>query len=157
MVIVGLVDDEMEKIERENMALVLFNTPRGDNIQMGKPQFPIVVRNVLNRRPMLSSFIGPNSWLLFDLLKLNESQEWLKEPCDSWHQHKAYKKISNFVQNMVCTNDGAERSMHLIDEYIDKVRDENARQDLIQCVAHWRKNVTDTRKSTLDRVLYKFM
>ena len=124
MVVTALVDEDLNNEEREEMAKVLFNTPRDFNIQMGKPVFPVLKRNVGNTRPVMSSFIGSNSWLLFDLLQLNDVQEWLLEPCETWITYPAYQKLSNFVRNMVCTNDGAERSMHLIDEYIDKVRDE---------------------------------
>ena len=57
--------------------------------------------------------------------------------------------MKEFAENLPFTNDTTEHGMALIKTYIDKVSDESEKQDLIQIVANWRKQVSSLNKSVL--------
>ena len=100
----------------------------------------------------MSTFVGPASWLLFDLLGINGKPEWLQIPSEYWDQFEEYRKMKIFVMNLPCVNDSAERSMAMMKRYVDKVKDEKDKQDLIQLIHGFRKKVTDSSKDSLKNI-----
>ena len=100
----------------------------------------------------MSIFVGPASWLLFDLLGINGKPEWLQIPSEYWDQFEEYRKMKIFVMNLPCVNDSAERSMAMMKRYIDKVKDEKDKQDLIQLIQGFRQKVTDLSKDSLKNI-----
>ena len=100
----------------------------------------------------MSTFVGPASWLLFDLLGINGKPEWLQIPSEYWDQFEEYRKMKIFVMNLPCVNDSAERSMAMMKRYIDKVKDEKDKQDLIQLIQGFRQKVTDLSKDSLKNI-----
>ena len=100
----------------------------------------------------MSTFVGPASWLLFDLLRINGKPEWLQIPSEYWDQFEEYRKMKIFVMNLPCVNDSAERSMAMMKRYIDKVKDEKDKQDLIQLIQGFRQKVTDLSKDSLKNI-----
>ena len=101
---------------------------------------------------MLVRSVGPASWLLFDLLGINGKPEWLQIPSEYWDQFEEYRKMKIFVMNLPCVNDSAERSMAMMKRYIDKVKDEKDKQDLIQLIQGFRQKVTDLSKDSLKNI-----
>ena len=122
------------------------STPRGE-IKTGKPEFPIMTWP--DRRPQMSCFVGPESWLLFDLLNLPGSNDWLLVPAAHWHNLDEYKKIETFLSNLPCVNDGSERAVAMIGTYINSVKDEAHKQDLLEVVQYYRQSVPDLSKDSL--------
>ena len=100
-------------------------------------------------RPCLSTFVGPASWLLFDLLGINGKPEWLQIPSEYWDKFEDYRKMKIFVMNSPFVNDGAERAMAMMKRYVDKVKDGKDKQDLIQLIQGFRQKVTDFAKDSL--------
>ena len=103
-------------------------------------------------RPCLSTFVGSASWLLFDLLGINGKPEWLLIPSEYWDQFQDYRNMKLFVMNLPCVNDGAERAMAMMKKYIDKVKNEKDKQDLIQLIQGFRQKVTDYSKDSLKNI-----
>ena len=97
----------------------------------------------------MSTFVGPASWLLFDLLRINGKPEWLQIPSEYWAKFEDYRKIKIFMSNLPFVNDGAERAMAMMKKYIDKVKNEKDKQDLIQLIQGFRQKVTDFAKDSL--------
>ena len=60
--------------------------------------------------------------------------------------------MNTFVQNLPVINDSAERGMALIKAFIDKVRSEEDRQDLIQVIQNYRQKLKDLSKETLKNI-----
>ena len=60
--------------------------------------------------------------------------------------------MNTFVQNLPVINDSAERGMALIKSFIDNVRSEEDRQDLIQVIQNYRQKLTDLSKDTLKNI-----
>ena len=103
-------------------------------------------------RPCLSTFVGPASWLLFDLLGINGKPEWLQIPSEYWDQFEEYRKMKIFVMNSPFVNDGAERAMAMMKRYVDEVKDGKDKQDLIQLIQGFRQKVTDLSKDSLKNI-----
>ena len=143
----ALCDTELSDSEREELAQAILSQPR-EEVKPGKPKFPDMIWP--DERPRLAYFVTADSWLMFDLLQL--SGEWLSVPCSYWDNFAEYRKFRDFCLSMPCTNDSAERGCHLITEYMNKVCSEDARQDLVQCVQHWRSMInSDLSKLDLDK------
>ena len=101
------------------------------------------------QRPCLSVFVGKGSWMLFDICGGETKPEWLLIPSKHWEKFEDFRRMKEFAENLPVTNDTADRGMALIKTYIDKVSDESEKQDLIQIVASWRKQVPSLNKSVL--------
>ena len=61
-------------------------------------------------------------WLLFDLLGLQDCQEWLQTPVKMWDLFSDYRKFKEYVINVSVVNDLAERGIHLITEFASKCK-----------------------------------
>lgn len=105
-----------------------------------------------NQRPCLSTFVGEGSWLIFELLDIYGKPEWLKIPSDHWQQFEEYRKMKEFVTNLPVINDSAERAMALIKKYVNNVKDEEDKQDLIQVIQRFRQKMDDYSKNSLKNV-----
>ena len=93
----------------------------------------------------LSSFVSEKSYLLFNLLKI-EDLSWLAAPVALWSCVPSYALARDFVKQLLTINDGAERGMRLMQELIDRTEDEEDLQHLTQCVSHNRKLIGNTKK-----------
>ena len=56
------------------------------------------------------------------------------------------QKVGGILSQHPNPHDSAERGCHMIIEYMKKVRSEEARQDLLQCVQFWRSIMPDLSK-----------
>ena len=146
LVIVGLCNTDLKDEIRELMAAKLFNSPR-TVIKMGKPKFPDMTKP---ENHSLANLVGSNSWLIFDILSITDIG-WLQIPCKHWSVFDSYKKFQSFVENIVTVNDLAERGVATISRFNDNVRDESDRQDLIQVVDEYRRQVPDLSKESLSK------
>ena len=146
LIVLSLCDRGLSDQEREELAKTIHSTPRGE-IKTGKPEFPIMTWP--DRRPKMCCFVGPESWLLFDLLNLPGSNDWLLVPAAHWHNLEEYKKIETFLTNLPCVNDGSERAVAMIGTYINSVKDEAHKQDLLEVVQYYRQSVPDLSKDSL--------
>ena len=53
--------------------------------------------------PKLSDFIGPRSWLVFDLLNVNV--HWMEHAPEEWPLYPEYIRFYNLVRGIICVND----------------------------------------------------
>ena len=90
---------------------------------------------------------------MFDLVGVTEKPEWLELPAVEWELFESYCAMKKFVDTLPVTNDCAERGMALIKQFINNVKDEKRRQDLIQLIQDHRKEVPNLRKATLQEKL----
>lgn len=102
------------------MATTLQGTPRPAMFPPGKPVFPT---NTLRRGNNLSLdiFFGPNSWLLFELLRCNG--RWLILPVEEWEDNEEYRKMASVVHNTPVVNNAAERGVKDVQEYAESAND----------------------------------
>lgn len=130
------------------MAKKLFSTNRPTTFPVTKPKFPLITPTNI---PQLIDFIGPNSWLLFSLLNLNRSQEWLQLPPEYWELISDYRTARDFVRSVEVTNDCAERGIKIITDFKDVTGDEEQRQYVLQVIEHHRRLVPSLTKDNLNK------
>ena len=120
LVIFGLFDRELDDEVRIAMATTLHATPRPAIFPLGKPEFPV---NILlyGNNLTLEDFIGPNSWLLFDLLGCYG--RWLALPLAQWEEDEEYKQMCSIVCNIPVVNDAAERGVKDVQDYANSAND----------------------------------
>ena len=99
----------------------------------------------------MSDLVTPSSWLIFDMLGLTDSQDWLTIPSNLWQNFSAFRKFSVFANSLTVCNDVAERGVALISSFINKAQSEEQREALLQVVEFHRSLVSDTTKSSLKK------
>ena len=97
----------------------------------------------------MSDFVSSDSWLVFDMLGLTGSQDWLTVPPNLWENFCEFRKLREFAENISVCNDIAERGVALITGFINMAESEEQKQALLQVVEHHRALVTNTNKSSL--------
>ncbi|KZR98210.1 Cc8K15.2-like protein [Daphnia magna] len=127
-----------------------WETPRPKEFIVGKPKFPI---KFIDDMPLLHSLIGPNSWLLFHVMRLHASQtDWLQLPLKYWEWMTDYREIRDFVRQLEVVNDCAERGIKLISDFKDICQSEERQAFLFQVVENHRVSMASRKKSDLDRL-----
>ena len=121
LVVLALFNEELGSFTRSVMAQKLFSIPRPDVFKVGKPKYPTIDDNNL---PLLSSLLGPRSWLIFSLLGLTNSQDWLQLPPKYWDLISDYRVARDFCFNLQVVNDCAERAIKLVEDFSRITKDE---------------------------------
>ena len=121
-----------------------------EKIELGRGEFPTL--SWPGERPSLEEFVDKGSWLIFDLCGIEGTPEWLKIPSQLWPEFEDFRKMNTYVKNLSVINDSAERGMALIKSFIDKVHNEEDKQDLIQLIQNFRQKVTDLSKDSLKNI-----
>ena len=93
--------------------------------------------------------MSPESWLIFELLGLDGSQDWLLTPSNLWYLFKDFRDLEEFASNLKVCNDVAERGIHLMTDFIGQCENEDQRQALFQCVEFHREMVPKCTKEYL--------
>ena len=148
LIVLALTDKEMEDFSRMAIASALHGQER-QVVKTGKPTFPILAHGATMTRNQMSELVGPESWLLFDLLHLNGPSDWLLSPASQWHLSPDYMELDIFTNNLVVVNDLAERGIHLATDFINRLDSEEQREALFQVVEDFRGRVKNTNKSSL--------
>ena len=147
LITLALTDTGLEDTVREGMARALHCQERGQ-IKTGKPVFPVLSHGATMARRDMAGVVGPESWLVFDLLKLSGDQDWLLASASTWHLSRDYSKLEVFAKNLTIVNDLAERGVHLATDFIMRVDSEEQRQALLQVIEDFRSKVKDTTKAS---------
>jgi len=151
LVILSLVDEDKPTHERELIGQKLFETERPQSFQSGKPELPTFDYDS-GGEPELRNLVRGESWLMFDLLGLDEPQEWLQTPAHMWDKFSGYKKFLESARSLHVINDVAERGIKLISDFIPMCHDEEQRQALLQCVEDHRNRFPNFNKTTLAKL-----
>ena len=82
LVVFSIFDRELADSLRQSLVVKLLSIPHSKRFFPGKPKFPAIdPKDPVEYPDQLLRFIGPNSWLLFDLLQLNNEQlDWMQVP-----------------------------------------------------------------------------
>ena len=150
-VVFALADTGLSDSQKHGMAMKLHSCER-TTVMPGKPQFPLVVFSGEDfGLPDMASFVTSDSWLLFDILGLTGTQDWLTIPPNLWPNFVEFRKLREFVMNVSVCNDLAERGVALITRYINMAESEEQRQALLQVVELHRSLVTNCNKDSLKK------
>jgi hypothetical protein len=127
LVIFGLFDDKLHVDIRTAMARKLRDTPKPESFNMQKPIFPR--EQVQNQDNNLVMLVGPQSWLIFDLLDMEGG--WLGSPAGTWQEDEEYKHMAAIVCHIPVVNDAAERSVKDIQDYASVAKDGKHRENIM--------------------------
>ena len=151
LVVLSLFNESLSPYIRTVMAKKIFSTNRLQTFPITKPVFPkIAIDNI----PELYDFIGPNSWLIFSLLKLDRNQDWMQLPSQYWDLMTDYRTARDFVRSLEVTNDCAERGVKIINDFKDVTEDEEQLQYALQVIEHHRRLVPSLTKENLNKQLF---
>ena len=104
----------------------------------------------MNANPQLASFVGPESWKLWDLLGVRS--DWLRLPVHRWAHNNDYIVAKEFVQGLSVVNDAAERCVRSITDYAQATRDSVYREKILLIGNSHREVFQDLRKAALARL-----
>ena len=155
----ALVDETLSGDQRSSLAVGIANTPRPEVYPLGKPSFPDL-SSIPDRFwksgkvPELSSFLGPQSWRMFDKLGLTaEDMDWLELDPVIWETSSSYLKFKNFALNLTIVNDPAERGEGLVKEFISSFQSEPSCQANLLAVSKHRAVIQkNSRKESLAKI-----
>ena len=100
-------------------------TPRPATIQLGKPHMPVLMPT----NPSLASFVGNDSWKLWELLGVGHA--WLQQPMHQWSRSNDYNVAEQFVWGLTVVNDGAERCVCAITDFAQATSDSIYQEDIL--------------------------
>ena len=105
-VLFSLASEKLDDDDKSSIAARLLSLQKPEKIKLGYPDFP-----KLTDKTELRDLVTPDSWQLFDILKM--SPDWLALPPAEWDSNPDYTEFRNFVRQMKVTNDCAERAVKL--------------------------------------------
>lgn len=95
-------------------------------------------------------FITDSSLQFFDRFDIDKS--FLQTDVESWSKNENFLRGLNIVKDLQVVNDTAERTVHLVEEYLNTLTtDKNQKQYLIQVVSEYKKSYPDANKETLHK------
>ena len=141
-VLFSLASKKLEDNDKSSIAARLLSQP--EKIKLGYPDFP-----KLTDKTELRDLVTPDSWQLFDILKM--SPDWLALPPAEWDSNPDYIEFRNFVRQVKVTNDCAERGVKLATDYSKSLtKDSQERSKIYQVVEAERRAKPDAKKATLN-------
>ena len=103
--------------EKREVARAIVHTLCPATIQLGKPHMPVL----MPANPSLASFVGTDSWKLWELLGVGHA--WLWKPVHWWSRSNDYNVAEQFVWGLTVANDGAERCVCAITDFAQATGD----------------------------------
>ena len=126
--------------------LQLYKTSRPEmpySYKLGKAMPQIVVDG--HTKP-LSELVGPESWFLFEKLKLTMLEmEWIKINPSNWGLFPGFLKYKKFVLSLHVVYDCAEGGIKLAQDFLESFRHESDKQANLLAVASHRQKFKITK------------
>lgn len=145
--VLSLFDCGLGFNDRGDIARHLLSYPRPQSFLPGQPKFP----NVSDESEIVD-FIGPRSWLMFDLLNVSNI-EWLHLPPEQWESNSDYQYLNRFVMDLSVTNDTAERAVKKVTEYANAANDGGQRGKIIGVAAWHHSKMSGYSKEELENAV----
>ena len=74
-------------------------------------------------------FVGPRSWLVFQLL--GSGGAWLHLPVEEWEGNEEFDLMAKIVGDLAVVNDTAERAVKDVEDYANAAHDGEKREKII--------------------------
>ena len=100
-------DKELSLAASEEIAAALLLSPKPDAFLPGKHVFPVDA--IQAATTSLASFVGPSTWLAFDLL--DSGYDWLDLPSAEWSENPSHNVMDGIISGLSVVNNTAERSV----------------------------------------------
>ena len=149
LIVLSLFDRDLDFNCRSDIATALLSYAKPPFMLPGKPIFPD--ENLLSTNPNLRDFIGPRSWLLFDLLQ--PDPQWLYSPAEEWELDEEFQIIDKIVMDMPVVNDTAERAVKKVTEYANSANDGGQRGKIVEVAAWHHSKMSAYTKEDLENAV----
>ncbi|GBM55814.1 hypothetical protein AVEN_75038-1 [Araneus ventricosus] len=146
--VISLFSNRLSSSERQLIAQTLLRIPPPKEFasKRGHPTFPI-----FNHSTKLSSLIGPKFWFLFHTMGIGT--DWLGKPLSEWDNDPNHQGAETYVRHARVENDLSERAVKLIRNFSTSVAtDETQKQFLLQVVDYHRKQISNFKTETLNKL-----
>ena len=147
-VVFAFFDKDLPDEIKQEMANTLLQHERPAVFSPQKPVFP---PTELLDESSLSIYVGPRSWLLFELL--HHRGDWLHEPISDWENFDEYLKMAQVVAEIAVVNDTAERGVKDIEDYANKAKDGVKRQNMVLVSNSHRSKIPEFKKNEMENEL----
>ena len=115
-------------------------------MSLQKPVFPVISKDT-----KLESLVGKRSVIIFQRLKFSvQDVQFLWYSCKRWSDFESFRNFKGLVSILHVTNDLAERSIKVLQDYKDILtEDSKHRKMILHCEEKSRQERPDLKKSTL--------
>ena len=140
MIMLVLCDDKTSNSEKKDLIGALLKQDRPQHFAPQKPKFKEeILLNKSHDVPMLTEFVGPRSWLIFDLFDVDV--HWMQYPPETWNNHEEYRRFHKLLNGLICVNDVAERNVKNVCDYAEYSKDPERRDRVVKVVNFHRESV----------------
>ena len=86
--------------------------------------------------PSMALLVDEFSYYIFAVLRFEEERihDWLNLPPMFWHTQKYFRKFKEFAATLISTNDHAERSVGMMEQFVHKYSNEEEKQERLLAV-----------------------
>lgn len=153
MVMLALCDKDTDNSEKKDLVQALLRQDRPQQFAPQKPKFKVeLLLNKNHDEPKLTDFVGPRSWLIFDIFDVDVL--WMQYPPSDWDQQPEYQRLHRLLNGLICVNDVAERNVQNVCEYAEFSKDPERRDRVVKVVNSHRELVdfSDLTKAELSKL-----
>ncbi len=149
LVVLAFFDREVAEEEKANMAAALRAIPKPAVFLPKKPRFPTGTLQTVGST--LTSFVGPDSWLAFALLGIDDG--WLDLPPAEWPHDQRYAEMGAIMGDLAVVNDTAERCVKDIQDFANAARDGDHRGNIVLVSGSHRVKLPSFLKNEMEEQL----
>ena len=147
LVMLALFDKTIPTDIKRSIVVELKIEPSDDEIQKKASVNYKDVKSIMSMT--LKQFVTKNSLNFFNILGLNT--QFLDDDPELWNTNPTYIHAEIIVNNLMVTNDIAERGVKLMSEFNSLLaRDEQQKQSILHVVSEHRKLYSDCKKQSLN-------
>ena len=145
MVPLALWDEDLADTERTSLVNAILCLPETSSFTLrfgngwGKPD----LANVDITKTHLSEYVTSDSSMFFHVMGL--SKEFLPLPVNKWKEDTGYRAGAAILKEFKVTNDGAERAVKLVAEFLGLSKKEEVLQNYLQIVEKNRADMPNLR------------
>ena len=108
--LLALCDVKTSETEKGDLVKKLLEQDRPQSFQPKKPEFKVdLLLGKTHEDPCLSDFVGPRSWLMFDLFDVDVT--WMGLKPNDWPGNEHYERFKKLLNGVICVNDVAKRNV----------------------------------------------
>ena len=140
LVLFALCDTATCDSEKRELVEALLKQDRLQHFAPQKPEFKVdLLLGKSHDAPNLVDFVGPRSWLMFDLFDCDVL--WMQHQPSEWCHQKEYVRFNELLNGLICVNDVAERNVQNVCHYAEFSKDPERRDRVVKVVNSHREMV----------------
>ena len=151
MVPLALWDEDLVVEQKQGLADAIMSIPECNSFEnrvgraWGKPNLSAVDTTKQN----LGEYVTADSRMFFTTLKL--PTKFLQKPVEDWKDDPSYQQGATILNSFMVTNEGAERAVKLVADFLGLSKSEDKFQSYLQVVETHRKETPNLRQPSKRR------